>query len=188
MMYEMQYGFDFPDDFDMHSVRERVAEIGARFDELPGLHHKAFLVADRTDVAAGRYTPFYVWRDLEGMMRFLSSASFEAVAAKYGRPSVAGWHGLVQMDGPAVAEGPRFAVQQVVDIGPSITLAQLEPIERAQAGVLATVPDVHSVSIGVDPDRWQLLRTTLWRSKPPASVAGRVFEVAYLARSRVREA
>jgi hypothetical protein len=57
-MYAMQYGFDFPHDFDMGSVRARVAEIGARFDELPGLRHKAFLVADRSGDAAGRYTPF----------------------------------------------------------------------------------------------------------------------------------
>jgi hypothetical protein len=183
-MYAMQYGFDFPHDFDMGSVRARVAEIGARFDELPGLRHKAFLVADRSGDAASRYTPFYVWRTLDGMMAFLSSSSFEAVVAKYGRPAVQGWQTLADMEGEAVDESPRFAVQEVVAAPGDVTLARLGEIERERAVALAQDPALHSAFTGIDPAGWRLLRTTLWRGRPPATVAGRVFDVEYLARSR----
>lgn len=183
-MYAMQYGFDFPHDFDMGSVRARVAEIGARFDELPGLRHKAFLVADRSGDAAGRYTPFYVWRTLEGMMAFLSSTSFEALVATYGRPVVQGWQMLADVDGVAVDAAPRFAVQEAVAAPADVTLGRLGEIERERAGVLVQDPSLHSAFTGIDPAGWQLLRTTLWRSRPPVTVTGRVFDVEYLARSR----
>jgi hypothetical protein len=192
-MYAMQYGFDFPHDFDMGSVRARVAEIGARFDELAGLHHKAFLVADRANGVAGRYAPFYLWRALDGMMAFLASTSFEAVVAKYGRPVVQGWHPLVEVEGEAVDEPPRFAVRQALPIAADVTLARLGEIEHERVDELAQEPALHSAFTGVDPEGWQLMRMTLWRSRPPASVTGRVFDVEYLARSRqpagsVREA
>jgi len=162
-MLAMQYGFDFPDDFDLDSVRKRISEIGARFDGLPGLHLKAFLVAACSGAAPNRYAPFYLWNDPAGMTAFLMSDSFRAVAAKYGRPKVRSWSPIAHQHGPARAMTPTFATQQFIDLPPNTDLVALAATERD------------------DPHAWQLTRTALWSSAPQGIADARTFELRYLA-------
>jgi hypothetical protein len=65
-----------------------------------------------------------------------------------------------------------------------MSLARVREIERERVVALSANAELHSAFTGIDPDRWQSSRTTLWRSRPPASVAGRVFDVEYLAHPR----
>lgn len=179
-MLAMQYGFDLPDDFDLDTLRHRIPEIGGRFDTLPGLHLKAFLLADRTATAPKRYAPFYLWDDPAGAAGFVTSPDFAAVQAKYGRPVVHHWNPIAHLQGPATGEVPRFATQHFEDLPDSTDLVQRAAGERAAAADLASTPGVHSVFAGLDAQGWQVNRTVLWRGAPPVGVAGRVFELLYL--------
>lgn len=182
-MLAMQYGFDFPDDFDLDTVRRRISEIGSRFDGLPGLHLKAFLVAAHAGAAPNRYAPFYLWNDSGGMTAFLMSESFRAVVAKYGRPKVRSWSPVVHQDGPARGSTPTFATQQFIDLPPNTDLVALAAAERDATGVVAGESGLHSVFVGLDPYSWQLNRTALWCRVPQGTTSARTFELRYLAKS-----
>lgn len=184
-MLAMQYGFDLPDEFDMDAVRNRVAEIGSRFDGLPGLHLKAFLVAGKTGSAPNRYAPFYLWRESAGMTAFLMSESFRAVEAKYGRPMVRSWSPVAELQGRAAAGSPRFATQQFIDVPPGTDLVALAASERETAASMARDTALHSVFVGLDAHSWQLNRTALWRDEPVETGGARTFEVRYLATGSV---
>lgn len=183
-MLAMQYGFDLPDDFDMDTLRRRIPEIGGRFDALPGLHLKAFLLADRTATAPNRYAPFYLWDDPAGAAGFVTSPDFAAVQARYGRPVVQGWNPIAHLQGPAAGQVPRFATQYFEDLPETTDLVQRAADERAAAADLANAQGVHSVFAGLDAQGWQVNRTVLWQGPPPAGAAGRVFELLYLSAPR----
>lgn len=180
-MLAMQYGFDLPADFDLDAVRQRVQEIGHRFDGLPGLHAKAFLLADRCGDAAKRYAPYYLWQDPAGMTEFLASAAFAAVEAKYGRPVVQVWSPIVFLTGEARDDAPTFASQQVIDVPAGTDLVALAAQERELAARVSTTSGLHTFFSGLDSTNWQVVRTAFWHS-PPEFVAGaRVYELLYLA-------
>lgn len=176
-MLAMQYGFDVdqPD-----AVRQRVKEIGSRFDQLPGLYFKAFLVADADAGRPARYTPFYVWRDMEGMRQFLLSDAFRAVVAKYGRPSVGRWTELALQLGQSVAQPPRFALQSLVDIPREEDIPDWVGSRLEMVADIARSPGLHSVYVGLDETSWQLMSISLWSAAPPPHADGRLYEVAHL--------
>lgn len=176
-MFAMQYGFDVPD---AEPVRQRVREIGSRFDQLPGLYLKAFLVADANDDAAARYTPFYLWDELDGMRDFLLSDAFRAVVAKYGRPVVQRWNKVAFFQGPAVAQTPTFALQQFIDIPEDVDLAQLCELQATDIEAMTVEHGLHSIFLGLDTNNWQLVKVSLWREQPLVTNGGRLFEVAHL--------
>ncbi len=182
-MFAMQYGFDFPSNFDMEIILKRAADLGPRFDELPGLYHKAFLVGKNSHGVAHRYTPLYLWRDVDGMMTFLQSDAFRAVAAHYGRPAVQRWNQVGFVEGPALDDSPHFAVQESISLAPDVDLAALRDTELARLGELAGRAGLQTAYIGLDTEKWQLMRVSLWLDRP-THAAGRVFEVAYLSRPR----
>lgn len=183
-MLAMQYGFDLPDDFDMDTLRRRIQEIGGRFDALPGLHLKAFLLADRTATAPNRYAPFYLWDDPAGAAGFVTSPDFAAVQARYGRPVVHCWNPIAYLCGPAAGQVPGFATQHFAQLPVTTDLVQRAAEERAAATALAGTPGVHSVFTGLDAQGWQMNRTVLWSGQPPADAQGRVFGLLYLSAPR----
>jgi len=180
-MFAMQYGFDFPATFDMGTIRARAADIGPRFNDLPGLYHKAFLVGHDAPGIANRYTPFYLWRDVDGLMGFLQSDAFKAVSAHFGRPAVQRWNQVAFVEGAALGGEPRFAVQEFVGLAPDADLARVRDDEAARLDRLAGAAGLQSAFVGLDPATWQLVRVSLWTDRP-VEATGRVFDVAFLSR------
>lgn len=176
-MFAMQYGFDVAD---AEPVRQRVNEIGSRFDQLPGLYLKAFLVADAIDDEAARYTPFYLWDNLNGMSDFLLSDAFRAVAAKYGRPVVQRWNQVAFFKGQAVAQTPLFAIQQSIPIPDDVDLAQLCELQTTDAEAMTCEHGLHSIFLGLDTNNWKLMKISLWTAQPVVTSGGKQFEVAHL--------
>ncbi|WP_050476861.1 DUF4865 family protein [Herbaspirillum rhizosphaerae] len=176
-MFAMQYGFDVAD---AEPVRARVREIGSRFDQLPGLYTKAFLVADAIDGNPARYTPFYLWDELDGMSDFLLSDAFRAVVAKYGRPVVQRWNKVAFFKGPAIAQTPVFATQQFIDIPADVDLAELCALHAVDAEAMVNEHGLHSVFLGLDTNAWKLMKISLWQTRPALSQGSKIFEVAHL--------
>jgi hypothetical protein len=48
---------------------------------------------------------------------------------------------------------------------------------------MAREPGLQTAFVGLDPEKWQLMRVSLWADRP-VQAAGRVLDVAYLSRSR----
>ncbi|MGK5683518.1 DUF4865 family protein [Actinoplanes sp. URMC 104] len=160
----MQYELTLPADYDMTVIERRVAERGSATDAFPHLGLKAYAVRriGRHGSPVNAYAPFYLWHDPAGMNAFLYGP-FRAIVTDFGRPAVRHWVGAAFHRGPAFGEQPVFLTRRRVplpaDVLPGDALdGQLEP-PAARAGL-------HSEAVAVDPDRWELLRVTLWTAAP----------------------
>lgn len=178
-MIAMQYQLNLPSDYDVAPLRSRIPQIGARFDTLPGLGVKAFLLRD-LGAGATQYAPFYLWTDVAAATRFLwddDGAGLGGVIGKYGRPVVQTWLGGGYLRGAAFGAPVLHAVRRV------------EPVDGAPAEVAAAVRaslearrdevGLHSVAWGIDPRTWELMTFTLHAGRPDAS-GGELYEVPYL--------
>ena len=66
------------------AIRRRVAERGSRFDGMPGLERKFFLL----DPVDPTYATLYLWREADAALAFLQGPFFAAVIELFGRPAV----------------------------------------------------------------------------------------------------
>ena len=118
-MIAMQYRIVLPADYDMGSIRQRIADKGHLLDDFPNLAFKAYLYADRTAAyAQGRenlYAPFYLWHNTEGMNAFLGSAGFSGVVASFGRPLVRTWS-MWRADVASDLSGAERATREILPI------------------------------------------------------------------------
>lgn len=182
-MIGMQYVFTLPDDYDMRTIRNRVAERGHLFDKLEGLFEKAFLISVKgvAGVTENSYAPFYIWSQDEAASNFLVSDKFRAVSEAFGRPAVRTWLPLYFSTNQAKLAKPAFATKEIIDISPE---SDLEEIRRAEYRVhrqWAEHPANHSGFIGLDAASWQIVRFSLWTGSPDSLPEGpQSFEVVHL--------
>ena len=186
-MIAMQYTFVFPDEYDMGSIRTRVAERGHLFDELDGLYEKAFLISEKGVLGASQnsYAPLYLWNYNEAATNFLAGEKFRAVSNDFGRPIVQSWMPLYFSGRNAKQGTPVCATTETIKVGPDTDLEEMRRTEYKVHRHLAEHADCHSSFIGLDPASWQIARFALW-TKPPGSLSKseKTFEVAYLAISQ----
>ncbi|WP_050990394.1 DUF4865 family protein [Pseudomonas sp. M47T1] len=165
MMIAMQYGFSFPQQYDMGLIADRVAQKGHLFDDWPNLVFKAFLAASREDPQVrsdhNLYAPFYLWRDTQALHDFLASPAFAAVCEAFGRPAVRLWIPVVEQRKAGWA-GAAVATRECVAIGAQ-PLAERWVQERALAAQWLADANVEAVVIGFDPQNWQLIRMKFHR-------------------------
>lgn len=163
-MYAMQYAIGLPADYDMTIIHARVAAKGSLFDRFPGLGLKAFLLRERgvRGSAVNEYAPFYVWRSIAGMNRFLwGGGGFGGIVASFGRPPIRHWTGVGFVLGPAGSEVPRFARLErerlPLDLDPQPEIERM----RCELRDRARLVSLHSAVLAVDPWIWEAIRFTL---------------------------
>ncbi|PWI45441.1 DUF4865 family protein [Streptomyces sp. ICBB 8177] len=174
-MYAMQYEITLPADYDMGIIRRRVASRGPALDGFAGLGFKAYLVRDRADGSpVNAYAPFYLWHDTAGMNRFLwGGGGFQGIVRDFGRPVVRHWTGVGHEPGPDRAAVPTAAVRETEAVPEGADLAELADRELSVLRERAAEPGTHSVTLAIDPYRWELVRFTLRTDGPAAAVAGK---------------
>jgi len=163
-MYTMQYELTLPADYDMKIIRRRVEGRGHRTDDFPGLGFKAYLIRERGSAGSpvNQYAPFYLWRDTDGMNRFLwGGGGFQGIVTDFGRPAVRHWTGVALHTGPAVAAVPRTATRHIEALPAGVDPTDLVVRATESLPALAAAEGVHSVTLAVDPYHWQLVRLTL---------------------------
>jgi hypothetical protein len=188
-MNVMQYEVTLPADYDMEIIRHRVAAKGPLLDRFDGLGLKAYGIRERgTDGSTvNQYAPFYLWRSLRGMNRFLwGGGGFQGILESFGRPAVQHWTGLAYEKGPARAAVPRAASRRLeplpVDADPAAVIeAALAELHRD-----AQTAAVHSTALAIDPRRWELARFTLWEDAAPEG-AGTRYRVLHLCTPHLAE-
>lgn len=169
-MYGMQYEITLPADYDMRIIHERVRTKGALLDDLPGLGFKAYGIRERgmDGSTLNQYSPFYLWVDTSAMSHFLwGGGGFGGIIGSFGRPQVQHWTGIRFLTGPAIGATPTRAVKHTRSIGheedPQSAVSQA--LERAEA--TARRSGVHSITVAVDPLRWQLLEYAMFQDETP---------------------
>lgn len=166
-MHLMQYEVALPADYDMGIIRHRVATRGHLLDDAPGLGIKAYCIRERGAAGSNvnEYAPFYVWARPDAMTSFLFGPGFRGLCDSFGRPRVKNWVGIGFHPGATIGRAPIAASRQVTPISPDEILA--ETVERALATstALQGEPGLHSTTLAINPDRWELVRFSLWNDE-----------------------
>ncbi len=180
-MHVMQYEITLPADYDMRIIERRVASRGHLLDDLPGLGLKAYCIRTRGrhETAVNQYAPFYVWREQESLARFLAGENFKGLCTSFGRPPVRHWVGLAYERGPAHAVRPTGATRRLERLDPDADASALICSARAEAWSDAAAPGLHSITLALDPDRWEFAYFGLWSQRLPAA-AGIPYDVYHL--------
>jgi hypothetical protein len=183
-MLAMQYEITLPADYDMETIRHRVATTGRVLDAYPGLGVKAFLIRRRgvDGSTVNQYAPFYLWADAAAAASFLwSGAGFTAIVRDFGRPVVQTWIGgtVHQADWrtpPAYALRRRTALAADTDI---VELARATDPRLARA---VDAGDAQLAAYGIDPRTWELVSLTLHGERPDRIPEdSELFEVLHIA-------
>ena len=159
-MIAMQYTIRLADDYGAQNIRTRVQQRYSMFDNLPGLAHKSYLFspADRL------YAPFYIWADHDAARDFLIGDVFQNVSDTFSRPRVRTWN-IISYDVFDHSMTPTLAVRESDAVAPEGRLSELAKSERAAHEKLHGISGLHSHAVALDPDRWELVRFSLWRDE-----------------------
>ncbi|WP_417070015.1 DUF4865 family protein [Niveibacterium terrae] len=190
-MLAMQYSFTLPADYDMALIRERIASKGALMDGFPGLAFKAYLhteIGDPTHAASeNRYAPFYLWRDNDGMNRFLASPGFAALVRQFGWPSIRLWS-VWALNRAEDLSSARWATREILPAAAHTDLARLRDQERALCEARMRTPGSLAALSGFEPTHWQGVRLQLWQARPVELADGQIlFAVGHLSPGTVGE-
>ncbi|MEV2278409.1 DUF4865 family protein [Nocardiopsis sp. NPDC049922] len=134
-----------------------------------------------------QYAPFYLWNDVGAMAEFVvGGGGFQNIVRDFGRPAVQHWTGVARESGPARSSAPRSATRRLTDVllgSGTDGLGTAEAVRREIDALreLARHDGVHTAALGLDPERWRLVRFVLWRDAPgePDDAAER-YEVLHL--------
>ena len=163
-MLAMQYTIQLPVDYDMKAIEARVEERKPLFGKVPGLVHKSYL-ANFDDKL---YAPFYIWDDITKLRDFLMDDLFHGVTTSFNRPRVRSWTVLNHLRGPFDGM-PAYATREADPIPLNEPLEALFEREKAYQEVLLKNPALYLTVLGLDADRWEVLRYHVWKDIPSAS-------------------
>ena len=180
-MIAMQYTIRLAGDFSADQVRDRVEHRRCLFDDLPGLIHKSFLYNE----IEGLYAPFYVWQDDGSARAFLTGGLFQGLVEMFGRPRVRCWTVLAYAESGS-ADAVQRAVKEVDSIAAETKLVDLVRHGEVRHAAAVKAPGVGCHLVGVDPDRWELMRYSTWKGPDctPACDADMMesYEILHLSR------
>lgn len=85
-MISMQYKVILPDNYDMNIIRKRVTANGRKTDGFQDLIFKAYLISVKDNYSAiqNEYAPLYLWRDSEGMNKFIWNGFYDNILNSFG--------------------------------------------------------------------------------------------------------
>lgn len=185
-VYAKQYEITLPADYDMTTIRRRVADGGHFLDDRAGLGLKAYVIRERgvDGSPVNQYAPFYLWHDTGAMAHFLvGGGGFQNIIRDFGRPVARHWTGIACHAGPARAAFPGAASRSLTPVPDGVGTGLAEWVEReaGKARQLAARDDVHTVALAFDPHQWQLMRFVLWEeTAAPDEAATERYEVLHL--------
>lgn len=165
-MLAMQYSIPLPENFDAGRVRERVGQRRSLFDAHAGLVHKSFLY----NAGEQLYAPFYIWKDVVEARDFLLDELFHGVVETFNRHRVRSWFTVHCSHGNRDFL-PSFARRETDTIAAEEKLESFLRREAEMQQELLQNDALYLHVVGIDADRWEIMRFSLWRdadSAPPA--------------------
>lgn len=85
-MIVMQYKIKFNNDFDMNTIKKRVAENGFKTDNFQDLLFKLYLIKDynHNNTIIKEYSPLYIWKNNLGMNKFIFDGFYDNILKSFG--------------------------------------------------------------------------------------------------------
>jgi Domain of unknown function (DUF4865) len=185
----VHYEHRFPEWHGVSRERELTQEDSPRWDSVPGMHFKAFLVRERGHYGAAWnvFSSLYLWDNEDWFGNFLvpDPAVFAPnwfginnVVKRFGRPQVATSTVLDARRGPG--ENARFAYIEDGDIHPDADLAATSRGEIADNQTSAAAPGTVATVVAINPSTWRFTRILLSENEPTGTEAASIYQVEHL--------
>src|SRR5262245_23148644 len=161
-----QYTIGLPADYDMGIIRRRVADRGSAFDGFPGLGLKAFMIREKghCGAPANQYAPVYLWPDVEPMWHFIAGDGFRGIIDSFGRPPIQFWLGLAYARRQEIDLKTLRSVSredEPIEVGSDLRQLRQREIRHTRE-IVGSISDLAVRAVGVDVDRWSLVRFNYW--------------------------
>lgn len=181
-MFIAHYGHRLPADYDLSIIRNRAAQRGAVWDEVPELYFKAFLLRERGryGAIASEYSSFYLWQHDQSFRDALVGGRYKVVTDSFGRAAIETRVALDARKGSGRVA--RFAYKQEQDIALDADLSSVFAAEIERNAAIARQQGTVVAAIGVDAQNWRITRILLSEDEPGEGKAGVAYQVLYLAK------
>ena len=89
-MFIAHYGHRLPADYDLSIIRNRAAQRGALWDDVPELYFKGFLLRERGQYGAisNEYSSLYLWQRDQSFRDALVGGRYKTVTDSFGRAAI----------------------------------------------------------------------------------------------------
>ncbi|MBI1274977.1 DUF4865 family protein [bacterium] len=162
-MMAMQYTISLPRGHAPEAIQERVEKRHPLFVGREGLKHKSYLYNAKEAV----YAPFYVWENDDELTNFLLDDLFHGVVTSFSRPRIRSWQVLHTYDANR-PDKARYARLESDTIPAEADVRKLVEKEWANQTALRVHEELGFHIIGLDPDRWEIIRYSEWTDKSAA--------------------
>ncbi|KRL98951.1 DUF4865 family protein [Liquorilactobacillus satsumensis] len=172
-MDAMRYDITLPADYDMNIIRNRVRDNGHLMDGFNGLLFKAFLISERSQgELSNSYSPLYVWKDSEGMNKFIFNGFFDNILQSFGWQNIEiGITTVVKLE--ENFKKSKYVIEKTDDILPGDTLQN--------TNLNATLSDTESGKLVIyNPDKWKKVTFSFSEARPKKENNIRCFEVLHI--------
>lgn len=122
-MIASQYKIILPGNYDMNIIRKRVEDNGHKTDGFYGLKFKLYLITEKGvhNNIQNSYSPLYLWRDSEGLSKFLFEGFYDNIIGSFGWQKVNIGVPLVDTTTQRISES-KFLLEIQGDIEPQESL------------------------------------------------------------------
>jgi len=150
-MIASQYRITLPADYDMDIIRKRVRDNGYKTDGFEGLKFKLYLITEngKYNNLQNSYSPLYLWKDHEGLNKFLFEGFYDNILKSFGWQNVN--IGVLLMDTTTQRiQDAKFLFEVAGDIEPK------ESLINFKAKIIDEIPIIDAEYVIVyNPDKWK---------------------------------
>lgn len=172
-MQAMQYKIDLPSDYDMNIIKERVKQNGHKTDKFKDLLFKAYLITENNyEGLSNSYCPLYVWKQTEGMTKFIFEGFFDNIINSFGWKNIEiGITFLIDLS--ESFKMSRFVIEEYTDIPIQKKLKEFNFETEKNTEELGKI-------IIYNPDKWKYVTFTFLENKPTAQNNKKIYSILHL--------
>ena len=151
-MIASQYKIVLPSDYDMGIIRQRVKVNGHKTDGFYGLKFKLYLITEKgiNNNLQNSYSPLYLWKDSEGLNKFLFEGFYDNILTSFGWQNVNIGMSLIDTTTERIKEA-KFLFEAVGEIEPK------ESLKDFKNHISEAMPKIENAEYLViyNPDKWK---------------------------------
>ena len=151
-MIAAQYKITLPSDYNMDIIIDRVKNNGHKTDGFLGLKFKLYLITKKgeNNNLQNSYTPLYLWKDSEGLNKFLFNGFYDNIITSFGWQQVNIGIPLIDITTCKITSA-KYLFEITRDIEPQQSLNNFK--ERIEAE-LPSIENTEYIVI-YNPDKWK---------------------------------
>lgn len=180
-MVGMQYRINLPSDYNMGIIKKRVLENGSKTDGFPGLLFKAYLIQEKNvDGFENIYSPLYIWKDTEGMNKFLFEGYYDNIIKSFG------WQNinigiLLLIDIKDDFTDSKYVVEEKNVVMPKLSLLGFQE----SALELNGSDKEYTARVCIyNPDKWEYSQFYFYKERPEIICENNIYQILHISREK----